>query len=118
MILKRTAEACDDWLTRTQNTNIPELISFVNGLRTDYAAVKAALSRPASSARCGGQINRLKFIKRSMYGRANFDLLQLYALATRRPDSPKVRMNHFYVNKLILSRFKMISPRPLINNAI
>jgi transposase len=82
MMHTRTAEVFDDWLTRTQNTNIPELISFVNGLRADYAAVKAALSRPESNAQCEGQINRLKFIKRSMYGRANFDLLRLRVLAT------------------------------------
>lgn len=82
MMRTRTAEVFDDWLTRTQNTNILELISFVNGLRADYAAVKAALSRPESNAQCEGQINRLKFIKRSMYGRDHFDLLRLRVLAT------------------------------------
>ena len=47
------------------------------GLRRDQAAVVAALSLPYSN----GQVNRLKFIKRSMYGRANFDLLRRRVLA-------------------------------------
>lgn len=50
MIRTRTTEAFDDWLTRSQNSKIPELVSFVNSLRADYAAVKAALSRPESNA--------------------------------------------------------------------
>jgi transposase len=45
-------------------------------LRQDEAAVKAALTMVWSSGQAEGQINKLKFIKRQMYGRANFDLLR------------------------------------------
>lgn len=82
MMRKPTPDVFDDWLIRAQATAIPELQSFVAGLRRDYAAVKAALSRSESNGQVEGQVNRLKFIKRSMYGRANFDLLRLRVLAT------------------------------------
>jgi transposase len=45
-------------------------------LRKDYAAVKAALTYEWSQGQVEGQVNRLKLIKREMYGRANFDLLR------------------------------------------
>jgi len=43
-------------------------------------AVQAALTTPWSNDQTEGQVNRLKFLKRQMYGRANFDLLRLRAL--------------------------------------
>ena len=52
------------------------LKSFANGLRSDLAAVRNALSMPWSNGQVEGQINRLKFIKRQMYGRAKLDLLR------------------------------------------
>jgi len=57
-------------------SNITSLQRFANGLRQDLAAVKAALSLPWINGQTEGQINRLKLIKRRMYGRANFDLLR------------------------------------------
>jgi transposase len=82
MLRQRTPGAFDDWLTRAEATTIAELQSFAAGLRRDYAAVRAALSKVESNGQVEGQVNRLKFIKRSMYGRANFDLLRLRVLAT------------------------------------
>jgi transposase len=81
MVRTRTAAPFDDWLLRVEAAKIPELQSFAAGLRRDYAAVRAALSLPESNGQVEGQINRLKFIKRSMYGRANFDLLRQRVLA-------------------------------------
>lgn len=54
--------------------------SFAAGLRLDGEAVVAALSSEWSNGQTEGQINRLKMIKRQMYGRANFDLLRARAL--------------------------------------
>ncbi|MGG6270950.1 hypothetical protein ACQ4M3_42090 [Leptolyngbya sp. AN03gr2] len=45
------------------------------GIREDYEAVKAALILPWSNGQVEGQVNRLKLLKRQMYGRASFDLL-------------------------------------------
>lgn len=49
---------------------------FAGSLREDYAAVKAGMTLPWSTGPVEGQINRLKMIKRQMFGRANIDLLK------------------------------------------
>ena len=57
---------------------------FAKGLERDEAAVRTSLSLPWSQGPVEGAINKLKLIKRSMYGRANFDLLRtrvLYAVS-------------------------------------
>ena len=50
--------------------------NFASGLKRDYEAVKAALTVPWSNGQVEGQIQRLKLVKRQMYGRANFNLLR------------------------------------------
>jgi len=59
---------------------VPSLASLATGLQHDYAAVHAAFSLPWSNGQVEGQVNRLKCIKRQMYGRAKFDLLRLRVL--------------------------------------
>ena len=59
---------------------ITELKSLAEGMERDYAAVEAALRLPYSTGPVEGNINRLKLIKRSGYGRAGFDLLRLRVL--------------------------------------
>ena len=61
------------WLEAAATTG---LSGFVGGLRQDEAAVRAAIVEPWSNGPVEGQVNRLKLIKRSMYGRAKFDLLR------------------------------------------
>ena len=81
MVRQRKSIHFDDWLLRLETSGIAELESFAAGLRRDQAAVTAALSLPYSNGQVEGQINRLKLIKRSMYGRAKFDLLRQKVLA-------------------------------------
>jgi transposase len=50
--------------------------TFAAGLEQDGTAVRAALTTPWSSGQAEGQINRLKLLKRQMYGRAGVDLLR------------------------------------------
>ena len=50
---------------------------FAKGILADHDAVLAALQLPWSTAQLEGQVNRLKVIKRQMYGRAKFDLLKI-----------------------------------------
>jgi transposase len=64
------------WLAQAERSPVPEMRSFAAGLRQEYAAVVAALKYPWSNGPVEGHVNRLKTIKRQMYGRANFDLLQ------------------------------------------
>ncbi len=53
-----------------------ELENYASGLDRDQAAVLAALTLEWSNGQTEGQVNRLKTLKRQMYGRANFDLLR------------------------------------------
>lgn len=76
LINNRRAGELKDWLTKAENSKISELVGFVNGIKLDLAAVEAAFSSGWSNGQTEGQVNRLKFIKRQMYGRAKFDLLR------------------------------------------
>jgi transposase len=49
---------------------------FGKGLENDLKAVRAALTLSWSNGQTEGQVNRLKLIKRQMFGRASFDLLR------------------------------------------
>ncbi len=66
----------DSWLNACAASNISDLMNFATGIRHDYAAVRAALATRWSNGQTEGQVNRLKYLKRQMYGRANFDLLR------------------------------------------
>lgn len=66
------------WLDEAENSI---LSSFARGLRSDQTAVAAALREPWSNGQTEGQINRLKTLKRQMYGRANIDLLKARLVA-------------------------------------
>jgi transposase len=77
LIRQRRPDELDDWLARVMVSPVPdELRTFAKGLRADHAAVKAALSLDWSQGQVEGQVNRVKLIKRQMYGRAKFDLLR------------------------------------------
>ena len=64
------------WLERAAASCLQAFKSFANGLRADYDAVKAGITLPWSTGPVEGQINRLKMLKRQMFGRANIDLLK------------------------------------------
>jgi transposase len=77
MMTKRTGEQqLAGWLERVEADDQPELHTFATGIRQDLDAVTAGLSLPYSSGRTEGNVNRLKAIKRQMYGRASLDLLR------------------------------------------
>lgn len=68
------------WLEAAEQSGVPEVRAFVTKLRQDLPAVEAAVTLPWSQGQVEGQVNRLKLLKRSMYGRAKFDLLKQRAL--------------------------------------
>ncbi len=76
LIRDRDAAALDSWLTRAEASGETEFREFAAGLRRDLAAVEAALTHEWSSGQVEGQVNRLKSLKRTMFGRANIDLLR------------------------------------------
>lgn len=80
MVREHTAEPLAPWLEAVKNSRQSELRSFASGIQQDLAAVTAGLSSPWSQGQVEGQVNRLKLVKRSMYGRAKFDLLKCRVL--------------------------------------
>lgn len=77
IVRQQKADALDPWLARaTAPTAAKELRSLADGLKKDEPAVRAALELDWSNGQVEGQVNRLKMIKREMFGRANFDLLR------------------------------------------
>jgi transposase len=83
MMVHRTGvDNLDTWLAAVEADDIPELHTFARGIRQDYTAVRNGLSLPHNSGACEGAVNRLKTIKRQMYGRASFSLLRKRILLT------------------------------------
>jgi transposase len=80
MLKERRAHELKDWIRAAKSSHVTELKSFAKSVQQDYAAVYAACSLPWSQGQVEGQINRLKCLKRQMYGRAQFDLLRLRVL--------------------------------------
>ena len=70
----------EQWVQNALQSTIPEMIAFAQKLRQDQSAVQIGLTLKWNNGVVEGNVNRLKLIKRSMYGRANFDLLRLRVL--------------------------------------
>ena len=78
MVKECMADAFEGWLCEAEDS---ALATFAAGIRRDEDAVRAALMEAWSNGQGEGQVNRLKVIKREMYGRAGFDLLRGSVLA-------------------------------------
>jgi transposase len=76
MLCNRRGERLEAWARQAQDSPVSELRGFAKGLRTDWAAVTAGLTVSYSSGAVEGHVNRIKMIKRQMYGRAKPDLLR------------------------------------------
>ena len=75
------------WIEGAKRCEFGPVVRFAYGLQKDISAVSAAVDTPWSTGQVEGQINRLKMIKRQMYGRAGFELLRArvlpYSMAVR-----------------------------------
>jgi transposase len=80
LIHQRNPKRFDRWLKKALTCGVPELRRFATSLQSDIAAVRAAFSLPWSNGQTEGQINRLKYLKRQMYGRAGLALLRARVL--------------------------------------
>ena len=85
MVRQRTGEQLDTWLTDVGASGVGELQTFATGVQRDYAAVKNGLTRPESNGQTEAQIQRLKLLKRQMYGKAGFELLRNRVLHRAQP---------------------------------
>jgi transposase len=75
LVRQRLSEQLDSWLERSKDSAIKAFQSFAKGLKEDYDAVKNGLTLEVSNGPVEGQNNRLKMLKRQMFGRAGLDLL-------------------------------------------
>jgi transposase len=80
MIKQRGANELDGWIEEATASQVKELEGFAEGLKKDREAVRGTLEYEWSNGQVEGQVNRLKLIKRQMYGRAKFDLLKAKVL--------------------------------------
>jgi transposase len=75
LVRQRQPAQLDPWLQRATASAVDAVRRFATGLYEDYEAVKAGVTLPWSSGPVEGHINRLKMLKRQMFGRAHLDLL-------------------------------------------
>jgi transposase len=84
LVRHRQPERLDPWLKRATTSAVDAMQRFAAGLYEDYEAVKAGVTLPWSTSPVEGHINRLKMLKRQMFGRARLDLLsRRFVLAPR-----------------------------------
>jgi transposase len=89
MVRQREGDQLDAWLVQVIERGPRELQRFADRLQTDYRAVQAGLTEQWSQGQTEGQIHRLKYIKRQMYGRAGLGLLRQRVLQRPGPrDGP------------------------------
>ena len=69
-------EKLEQWITDTKELNIEEINSFINGIESDIEAVKNGIKYDYNNGLAEGSVNKIKVIKRTMYGRCSFELLK------------------------------------------
>ena len=89
--LVRSTAALHRWLDRAQASGIDLIQAFVGQLRRDVRAVDAAVTTPWSNGQVEGQVNRLKTLKRQMYGRAGVELLRARLMPLREAPAAQQR---------------------------
>jgi transposase len=83
ILRSRSPDALDEWIDDAIDTELTAIMRFASVLRRDVDAVKNAIELPWNNGQAEGQINRLKMLKRAMYGRAG----------PAAAESQKLRMN-------------------------
>ena len=79
-IFSKKPEKLNTWMESAKKHDIPELQSFVEGISKDLTAVKNGIIYPYNNGLAEGSVNKIKVIKRIMYGRNSFDLLKAKVL--------------------------------------
>ena len=80
LIRKQSSTTLAEWQARGEASSDPDLRRFAEGIRRDEVCVQAAVTERWSNGPVEGHVNRLKMIKRQMYGRAGFVLLRARVL--------------------------------------
>nr|WP_043633267.1 ISL3 family transposase [Nonomuraea candida] len=82
LLTQRQGHRLDDWVNDVRASNLQPLRSFAEGLLIDHDAVAAGLTLPYSNGPTEGVINKIKLLKRQLYGRAGLALLRKRILLT------------------------------------
>jgi len=80
ILAQKDDNSLEKWIETTKRYSIPELNHFVHGIERDLSAVKNAARLDDNNGLIEGIINKIKVIKRVMYGRCSFELLRLKVL--------------------------------------
>ena len=80
LLVGKDENRLEKWIKKAENMQITELDSFLKLIRSDKEAVKNAIRYQYSNGPTEGHNNKIKVIKRQMYGRCKFDLLRLKVL--------------------------------------
>lgn len=75
-IFSKKPEEIEKWMSEAETMNIAEINSFINGIRRDIDAVKNAIELDYNNGLAEGSVNKLKVVKRIMFGRNGFELLK------------------------------------------
>lgn len=81
ILVNQNSDLLDKWIEDAIDSGKEVLQNFAKNLMTDYDAIKNACTLEWSNGQVEGQVNRLKNIKRRMYGRASFELLKKMVLS-------------------------------------
>ncbi len=76
VIFSTHAEKLDPWIKKAQGLDVPELKVFLEGLSKDLSAIKNGITYEYNNGLAEGSVNKIKVIKRIMYGRNSFELLK------------------------------------------
>ncbi len=76
IVRRKQPDQLEEWYQSAQSSQIKAFISFATSLKEDWEAVKNGVTLSWSNGQVEGQINRLKMLKRQMYGRASHELLK------------------------------------------
>jgi len=82
LVRERQGDRLDAWMYDVTASGIAELCGFADGLSTDKATVQAGLTLSWSQGQTEGFVNKVKMLKRQMFGRAKLDLLRQRVLLT------------------------------------
>lgn len=80
IIFSQKSDELDEWLIKSSKLNIDEINTYVSGLKNDLEAVKNGIHYKYSNGLAEGSVNKIKLIKRIMYGRNSFHLLKAKVL--------------------------------------
>ncbi len=76
ILFNKKPDELDSWIEKARLLNISEINSFITGITRDMEGVKNSIIYDYSNGLAEGSVNKIKVIKRIMYGRCSFETLR------------------------------------------